>query len=304
MKLPFPYKPSTRFALLTTLVVTVGVLQGCTSLSDNNNVVEIEPVTTEQQLAEHITEWETYKPKIDGLLEKEAVREEAEIAADKTTAAPAVRVTAIPPLVEGEKTGNSSASSIGKSDDTVAPMDASEEVQTMPADKASALPLRADKYVVAEMAGQAKIDEADANKSSMEYELQQESLLEGDTAASAEKSEAADDNYVRAKFQSDKVMEASKAPAKTSATEYGLQLSSHTIAGDAEKQWAKISRKFRTLLSGKEAIIAKATVKNKLYYRLKVGPYYDKKIANDVCKQLVLSHQDCIMSDYYGEPIK
>lgn len=340
MKLTFSFKPSSRLAQLTTLAVAVGVLQGCTSLSDNNSVVEVEPVTTEQQLAEHLAEWETYKPKIDGLLEKDAAEEEAALAAATEAETPTtdvVRSTKIPPLMDGDTPTPEMAMAEdgsmpppeGMAEGDVPPpppgkkpMEGAEmadtandpaDVQKIPSDKANTLPKRAEKYVVAEMSGTSKIDEKDAKNTSLDYSLPEESLLDADKAVVAsskamgtEDTSTPNDNYVRAEFQSEKkksVASVSKTTKKSNVTEYGLQLSSHTVDGDAEKNWAKVSRKFRTLLAGKEAVIEEATVKGKLHYRLKVGPYYNKAIATDVCKQLVLSHQDCILSDYYGEPL-
>jgi cell division protein FtsN len=99
-----------------------------------------------------------------------------------------------------------------------------------------------------------------------------------------------------------KAAEQKTTKRKKTPGEYGLQLVSHRSEAGANRAWAPISTKFRTLLAGKEPVIEMATVKGKQYYRLKVGPYYDKRIAVDTCKQLVLSRQDCLVSDYYGEP--
>ena len=366
MKLTSLYQPSSRFAQVTILTISVGVLQGCSSLADDTNYfVEIQPVTTEEQLSQHLAEWEAYKPKIDEIIDaKEAADIEATKAAPKVIVNPIVSKTVIPPIAvvsdstdmmdtSAEKMASSEeAEMVSKSEKTTASDDVTADIaapqdsktpKTIPAEKMPSLPKRPGEYVIAEMPVVSNIDEADAMMTNLEYKLDDDVIVDARNTKTTEKDgnidqkaegmdktiisadsmnvkdptideEETADRYVRAEFKGDKpkpmVNKANAAIAtkpamkKAKVGEYGLQLVSHVKAGETEKSWAKISRKFRTLLSGKEAIVEKAMVKNKQYYRLKVGPYRDKKIAVDTCKQLVLSHQDCIVSNYYGEPIE
>ncbi|TBR43537.1 hypothetical protein CBF23_004995 [Marinomonas agarivorans] len=489
MKLPFSYKETSKLVKATTLVVTVGVLQGCSSVPNNTNLVEIQPISTEQQLAQHLAEWETYKPQLEALLAaqeteentaqananpvaanvdiastensaepQEMVKEDPASAAAQfqpkeqinspqintssnapaasaATATVATEASAAEPVVDSVTPGvqvtpaaeamvaasteqTSTSETMAKAaeetpvvsvDDTMekatpvveekpvvmqdkvaqgsqqsaekaamAPSASPKEpsnVTTAEAQPATEMakmdddaeagetskktPSRDGEYVVAEMATSANIDENDARSGSFEYKLSNDVLLDGDADPTAEPEvspsidktaeEANENRYVRAQFQESerakKIRLAKEAAAKKAQEaairaaqqrekanekramavkvaepkvvtkalekkrtpkvgEYGLQLVSHTRTGEAEKSWSKISRKFRTLLAGKEPIVEQAVVKNRQYYRLKVGPYYDKNIAVDTCKQLVLSHQDCIVSNYYGEPLE
>lgn len=395
---------------MSLLAIAVGVLQGCTSLSDKTNVVELQTVTSEEQLAQLMAEWESYKPKIDEFIAAKEANPSPQLIADNVVEEPIepmVTQTVIPPIAEAQEVettddiaesemvmddahmsdGLTMSESMEMEDmgkiapmETVAdeysesmsmdnmeetsdmteskPMDMVDEEtpesvadvaaskdmeaspQVMPKEKRPPLPQRAEEYVIAEMPPVSNIDEADAMMTSLEYKLDDDVIIDernvkDDTAITSADEMTVDDptvtkeegetvdRYVRAQFKNNAPAASSSstnaiaapmviAKAKPAATtpvrkakagEYGLQLVSHTKVGEAEKTWSQVSRKFRTLLSGKEAIVEKAMVKSKQYYRLKVGPYYDKKIAVDTCKQLVLSHQDCILSNYYGEPI-
>ncbi len=276
MKLEFAATSTQKLAKFSALAAVVAAIQGCSMFAPAGSVVETQTVTVEQQMAQQLAEWETMRPKIDDALKLEAkVAElEAEIA----------------------ELQSENASMVGSS---MAKPEAAESMsmtQEMTADKikAKAAPLREDP-VVAKMN---KIDAEDLMMTDLEMSLMEEAQAEDAMARKAPKDTSPNDNYVRAEFMKD----AASSARKKTPGEYGLQLVSHRTEASANRAWSPISTKFRTLLAGKEPVIEMATVKGKQYYRLKVGPYYDKKIAVDTCKQLVLSHQDCLVSDYYGEP--
>ena len=279
MKLELAATSTKKLTKLSAFALAVTALQGCSMLSPAGNVVETQPITMEQQMAQSVAEWESIKPKIDNVLQLEAKiakleGEIAELQSDNTTAgtkmAPAEKMAA------SEK------------------MD--KEDMTAEKIKAQAAPLR-EEPVVAKMN---KIDAEDLMMTDLEMSLMEEAKAE--EAMTREKEyEVPNDNYVRAEFMK-KAADQKTTKRKKTPGEYGLQLVSHRSEAGANRAWAPISTKFRTLLAGKEPVIEMATVKGKQYYRLKVGPYYDKRIAVDTCKQLVLSRQDCLVSDYYGEP--
>ena len=279
MKLELAATSTKKLTKLSAFALAVTALQGCSMLSPAGNVVETQPITMEQQMAQSVAEWESIKPKIDNVLQLEAkiAKLEGEIAELQSGNA-----TAGTKMVPAEK------------------MAASEkmDMEEMTADKikAKVAPLREDP-VVAKMN---KIDAEDLMMTDLEMSLMEEAKAE--EAMTREKEyEVPNDNYVRAEFMK-KAADQKTTKRKKTPGEYGLQLVSHRSEAGANRAWAPISTKFRTLLAGKEPVIEMATVKGKQYYRLKVGPYYDKRIAVDTCKQLVLSRQDCLVSDYYGEP--
>lgn len=279
MKLELAATSTKKLTKLSAFALAVTALQGCSMLSPAGNVVETQPITMEQQMAQSVAEWENIKPKIDNVLQLEAkiAKLEGEIAELQSG-----NTTAGAKMVPAEK------------------MTASEKMnkEEMTADKikAKVAPLREDP-VVAKMN---KIDAEDLMMTDLEMSLMEEAKAE--EAMDREKEyEVPNDNYVRAEFMK-KAAEQKTTKRKKTPGEYGLQLVSHRSEAGANRAWAPISTKFRTLLAGKEPVIEMATVKGKQYYRLKVGPYYDKRIAVDTCKQLVLSRQDCLVSDYYGEP--
>ena len=279
MKLELAATSTKKLTKLSAFALAVTALQGCSMLTPAGNVVETQPITMEQQMAQSVAEWESIKPKIDNVLQLEAkiAKLEGEIAELQSGNA-----TAGTKMVPAEK------------------MAASEkmDIEEMTADKikAKVAPLREDP-VVAKMN---KIDAEDLMMTDLEMSLMEEAKAE--EAMTREKEyEVPNDNYVRAEFMK-KAADQKTTKRKKTPGEYGLQLVSHRSEAGANRAWAPISTKFRTLLAGKEPVIEMATVKGKQYYRLKVGPYYDKRIAVDTCKQLVLSRQDCLVSDYYGEP--
>jgi hypothetical protein len=279
VKLELAATSTKKLTKLSAFALAVTALQGCSMLSPAGNVVETQPITMEQQMAQSVAEWESIKPKIDNVLQLEAKiakleGEIAELQSGNTTAgtkmAPAEKMAA------SEK------------------MD--KEDMTAEKIKAQAAPLR-EEPVVAKMN---KIDAEDLMMTDLEMSLMEEAKAE-EAMAREKEYEVPNDNYVRAEFMK-KAAEQKTTKRKKTPGEYGLQLVSHRSEAGANRAWAPISTKFRTLLAGKEPVIEMATVKGKQYYRLKVGPYYDKRIAVDTCKQLVLSRQDCLVSDYYGEP--
>lgn len=281
MKLEFAATSTKKLTKLSAFALAVTALQGCSMLSPAGNVVETQTITIEQQMAQHLAEWESVKPKIDNVLrlETKIVKLENEIAALQANAGTTVAAT------------STAAESVAASES----MEESKEEMTADKIRAKAAPLREDP-VVAKMN---KIDAEDLMMTDLEMSLMEEAKAE--EAMAREEYQAPNDNYVRAEFMKN-AASPTKATRKKTPGEYGLQLVSHRSEAGANKAWAPISTKFRTLLAGKEPVIEMATVKGKQYYRLKVGPYYDKRIAVDTCKQLVLSRQDCIVSDYYGEP--
>ncbi|WP_438466653.1 SPOR domain-containing protein [Marinomonas sp. PE14-40] len=279
MKLELAATSTKKLTKLSAFALAVTALQGCSMLTPAGNVVETQPITMEQQMAQSVAEWESIKPKIDNVLQLEA------------------KIAKLEGEIAELQSGNSTA---GTKMVPTEKMAASEKMDTeeMTADKikAKVAPLREDP-VVAKMN---KIDAEDLMMTDLEMSLMEEAKAE--EAMTREKEyEVPNDNYVRAEFMK-KAADQKTTKRKKTPGEYGLQLVSHRSEAGANRAWAPISTKFRTLLAGKEPVIEMATVKGKQYYRLKVGPYYDKRIAVDTCKQLVLSRQDCLVSDYYGEP--
>ncbi len=288
MKLEFAATSTPKLAKLSAFALVITAIQGCSMLAPASNVVETQTVTIEQQMAQHLAEWETVKPDIDRMLrlESKIIQLEEDLA-----------LLTVEKAKEAEMKRDSmpaTASSSTLAVDVVAATHAKHS-DDMTAEKimAQAAPLRED-AVVAKMN---KLDAEDMMMTDLEMSLMEEAQAD-DLVARRSKETGPNDNYVRAEF----MKKATTSARKKTPGEYGLQLVSHRTEAGANKAWAPISSKFRTLLAGKEPVIEMATVKGKQYYRLKVGPYYDKKIAVDTCKQLVLSHQDCIVNDYYGEP--
>ena len=281
MKLELAATSTKKMTKLSAFVLAVTALQGCSMLSPAGNVVETQTITIEQQMAQHLAEWESIKPKLDNVLrlETKIAALESDIETLQANNAGTHKATM---TVADKMAASDSMDKDGK------------EGMTAEKIRAQAAPLREDP-VVAKMN---KIDAEDLMMTDLEMSLMEEAQAED---ALARRSKVTDtgpnDNYVRAEFMKKAATTRKKTPG-----EYGLQLVSHRTEAGANRAWSPISTKFRTLLAGKEPVIEMATVKGKQYYRLKVGPYYDKKIAIDTCKQLVLSRQDCLVSDYYGEP--
>lgn len=285
MKLEFAATSTPKLAKLSAFALVITAIQGCSMLSPASNVVETQTVTIEQQMAQHLAEWETVKPDIDRMLRLESKI----IQLEEDLAVLSVEKNAKNKM--NKETMPATASSTMLAADVVAATMSKDDDKIM----AKAAPLR-ENAVVAKMN---KLDAEDMMMTDLEMSLMEEAQAE---EALSRRNKVTDtgpnDNYVRAEF----IKNQANSTRKKTPGEYGLQLVSHRSESSANNAWKPISSKFRTLLAGKEPVIEMAIVKGKQYYRLKVGPYYDKKIAVDTCKQLVLSHQDCLVSDYYGEP--
>jgi hypothetical protein len=289
VKLEFAATSTPKLAKLSAFALVVTAIQGCSMLSPASNVVETQTVTIEQQMAQHLAEWETVKPDIDRMLKLESkivqLEEDLAILTVEKAEKDKMHKASMP----------GTASSTRLAADVVATTMSKDDEMDAEKIMAKAAPLR-ENAVVAKMN---KLDAEDMMMTDLEMSLMEEAQAEEALARRNKMTDTGpNDNYVRAEF----IKKQANSTRKKTPGEYGLQLVSHRSESGANKAWTPISSKFRTLLAGKEPVIEMATVKGKQYYRLKVGPYYDKKIAVDTCKQLVLSHQDCLVSDYYGEP--
>ncbi len=85
--------------------------------------------------------------------------------------------------------------------------------------------------------------------------------------------------------------------AKVQKGEWKVQLFSSTDKSKVEKQWKTISQKQKALVSNMPVQIVPAEIPGKgTFYRLKVGAFETREMANALCAKLKKQKQDCIPS--------
>ena len=85
--------------------------------------------------------------------------------------------------------------------------------------------------------------------------------------------------------------------AKVQKGEWKVQLFSSTDKAKVEKQWKTISQKQKALVSNMPMQIVPAEIPGKgTFYRLKVGAFETREMANALCAKLKKQKQDCIPS--------
>lgn len=85
--------------------------------------------------------------------------------------------------------------------------------------------------------------------------------------------------------------------AKVQKGEWKVQLFSSTDKVKVEKQWKTISQKQKALVSNMPMQIVPAEIPGKgTFYRLKVGAFETREMANALCAKLKKQKQDCIPS--------
>ena len=86
-----------------------------------------------------------------------------------------------------------------------------------------------------------------------------------------------------------------KVEKKASNGEWKVQLFSSTDKAKVEKQWQTISKKHKALVSDMPMQIMPAKIAGKgTFYRLQVGAFETRQMANNLCSKLKKQKQDCI----------
>jgi len=89
-----------------------------------------------------------------------------------------------------------------------------------------------------------------------------------------------------------------KAIIASSDKHYSLQLASIATPAKVEQSWLDILKGSAGQLGGEQPLVETIQVKNKTYYRIKIGKFSSKQIAKRECEQLKESNIDCIISAY------
>lgn len=93
-----------------------------------------------------------------------------------------------------------------------------------------------------------------------------------------------------------------KKPKKIdSKNQLGVHLASFKKIELARESWQKILDKYGDLLIGLDYRISSKNLKNKgKYFRLKAGPFIDKKAAEETCRILTEKKAYCVVTDFSG----
>jgi len=96
-----------------------------------------------------------------------------------------------------------------------------------------------------------------------------------------------------------------RAPAKKAqpdthagGRDYALQLASIAHPGKVEQSWLDILHNSAGQLGGEQPQIQAVQIKNKTYYRIKIGKFSSMQAAKTKCNQLKGNNVDCIVSSY------
>jgi len=101
----------------------------------------------------------------------------------------------------------------------------------------------------------------------------------------------------KAKMSEEKTAEPLKASktSKTSGFQPGVHLASYRQKKSANRGWADLSKRFKSVLGGLQYRIERVDLGNKkgVFYRLKAGPLPDNNAAKAVCRQFKAKRQYC-----------
>jgi len=84
---------------------------------------------------------------------------------------------------------------------------------------------------------------------------------------------------------------------------YSLQLASIASPDKVEQSWLDILKSSAGRLGGEQPLIQVVQIKNKAYYRIKVGRYSSKQAAQKECNQLKGNNIDCIVAAYSAQTL-
>ena len=79
-----------------------------------------------------------------------------------------------------------------------------------------------------------------------------------------------------------------------------VQLAALQEPGKIDGEWRRLQKSFPSLLGDMELIVEKADVGGKTFYRLQTGPFPTKATAEDICAQLRVKKQACILKKSKG----
>ncbi len=85
------------------------------------------------------------------------------------------------------------------------------------------------------------------------------------------------------------------APQTATAGRYFVQISSLLSAASAKREWARLQRAHPAILGGREADVQRATVKGRVYHRLRTGGFETRREAGSLCARLKTRKQDCLV---------
>lgn len=88
---------------------------------------------------------------------------------------------------------------------------------------------------------------------------------------------------------------AASAPAKDTG-KFSVQLVSVRTKDVAEKEWKRLSSKYRDLVKGHPHAISEVTVRNNTYFRVRVGSFDTREQATDLCYRFKVRNQECIVA--------
>ncbi len=77
--------------------------------------------------------------------------------------------------------------------------------------------------------------------------------------------------------------------------DFVIQLAAVGSADAAQNEWRRLQRSFPDLLGDMSLSVQEVTVKGKLYHRVQTGPFPSRATAQDMCAQIKLGNQACIV---------
>ncbi|MBT5048380.1 MAG: SPOR domain-containing protein [Rhodospirillaceae bacterium] len=87
-----------------------------------------------------------------------------------------------------------------------------------------------------------------------------------------------------------------KAPMKSSASSYRIQIASLRSQGDAKKAWGRLTKKHKDLFGKLQSNIVRVDLKGKgTFYRLQAGPLADRPSAKTLCSRLKKRKIGCLV---------
>lgn len=90
--------------------------------------------------------------------------------------------------------------------------------------------------------------------------------------------------------------------AKSMTPYYGVQLAAYRSEKQAIQGWQSITQNYAEEFADTAPLINRHQVNGKTYYQLIVGPFLKKAYSTDFCNMLKQMQQDCLVTQYKGDP--
>ncbi|MBM6549633.1 SPOR domain-containing protein [Marinomonas ostreistagni] len=92
-------------------------------------------------------------------------------------------------------------------------------------------------------------------------------------------------------------------PKSAEPNYFGVQLAAYANKEQALTGWQTISGRYAEEFAEVAPRVYQTSIKGKQYHKLIVGPFVEKPVANNFCNMLKQMQEECLVTQYQGEPL-